>query len=150
MIYTTRFAHFESAPKWKAGDKIKRGDIIGIMGNSGDSTGKHLHLDSAEGVQLKPYHLYDYDESIKPSPRQCLLFIDDELFGTELEVTTAYAEFEYFTKRKKVHHGFDVVPKNRKPKYFDIHWNRSMEGTVVLVLDDPAGYGHCIYIAYDA
>lgn len=33
MKYTVRFAHMKEAPKWKRGDVIKIGDVIGTMGN---------------------------------------------------------------------------------------------------------------------
>ena len=109
MKYTVRFAHMKEAPKWKRGDVIKPGDIIGTMGTSGQSTAAHLHIDCAQGEQTRLYQLVDYDVSINPAPRQFLYFIDKDLFGVE-PVTTPYAELEYFIKRGKVHHGFDVVP----------------------------------------
>lgn len=151
MVYTVRFAHLANAPKWKPGDTIKRGDIVGTMGTSGQSTAFHLHIDCAHEKQTKLFRLVDYDVSIKPAPRQLLYFIDNDLFGVEPVITTPYAELEYFTTRGKVHHGFDVVPIDRKTtkKHFDIHWNRSAVGTVVAVFDEPKSYGHCIYVTFE-
>ena len=34
----------ENIPKLKVGDKIKEGDMIGNVGNTGRSTGDHLHV----------------------------------------------------------------------------------------------------------
>lgn len=42
--YVTRFLHMDSMAV-KAGDKIKRGDVIGKSGNTGLSTGPHLHYE---------------------------------------------------------------------------------------------------------
>ena len=152
MKYTVRFAHLEKKPKWKKGQTINRGDVVGRMGSTGQSTANHLHLDCAQGEQTRLFHLSDYDTVVNPAPRQLLYFIDDELFGVQSVVTTPYAEVEYFQKRGKVHHGLDIVPWNRKAtdENFDIHWNRSKPGTVTLVGYDPKGYGHYIYVTFDA
>jgi hypothetical protein len=155
MKYTVRFAHLEYAPKYKVGDTIKRGDVIGKMGSSGQSTAKHLHLDGAVGFQDKKYQLEGYDRN-EPQPiplRQLLLFVDAELFGWQSPVvTTPYAEVEYFIQRKKIHYGFDLVPQNRHDPKADllIYWNRSVTGKVLAILDDPTAYGHCIYIGFEA
>ena len=42
--YMTRFAHLQAAAV-KIGDRVKRGDIIGSLGNSGLSTGPHVHYE---------------------------------------------------------------------------------------------------------
>ena len=42
--FTTHFAHLQDY-KVKKGDKVKRGQIIGLAGSSGRSTGVHLHYE---------------------------------------------------------------------------------------------------------
>ena len=41
---TTRYGHHDEL-KVEVGDLVKRGDVIGLMGNSGRSTGPHVHLE---------------------------------------------------------------------------------------------------------
>ncbi len=72
--YKTRYAHL-SKFLVKAGDKIKRGDVIGLVGNSGLSTGPHLHYEVRKnGRAIDPINFYfedltpkQYDEMIKES-----------------------------------------------------------------------------------
>ncbi len=50
----TYYAHLESTVAHE-GDQIKRGDVIGRMGNSGRSTGPHLHYEvRLNGVPVNP------------------------------------------------------------------------------------------------
>jgi len=51
------YAHLQPGIGWKRGDKIKRGQIVGIMGNSGFSTNPHLHFEirvCETGCQVDP------------------------------------------------------------------------------------------------
>lgn len=42
--YYTRYAHLISLPAQKVGDKVSQADKIGAVGNTGKSTGYHLHF----------------------------------------------------------------------------------------------------------
>jgi murein DD-endopeptidase MepM/ murein hydrolase activator NlpD len=44
MGITTRFAHLKSAAVRK-GQKVRQGQILGVIGNTGRSTGRHLHYE---------------------------------------------------------------------------------------------------------
>jgi hypothetical protein len=152
MIYTARLAHLEQPPKYSVGTIIKRGDVVGRMGDSGAADGAHLHLDVVRGMQTGRYTLGDLALG-KPEAdaKQATLFIDDELFGVLPLITTYYADPRYYKKYAKFHYGYDVVPEDRlySQKHFDIHWNRSMPGRVTKVYINDPGYGNCIQIAFE-
>lgn len=47
-MYTTVYAHMESR-KVSEGDTVSKGDLLGYMGNTGQSFGAHLHFEIHEG-----------------------------------------------------------------------------------------------------
>lgn len=56
--YKTIYAHL-SKVKVKRGAKLHRGDIVGLSGSSGLSTGPHLHYEvHHNGVRLNPEHFF--------------------------------------------------------------------------------------------
>ena len=64
--YKTLYAHM-SAFKVKKGQKVKRGDVIGLVGNTGTSTGAHLHYEVIrDGKKIDPANFFfndlDYDQ----------------------------------------------------------------------------------------
>ena len=61
LNYQTLYAHM-SAYNVKAGQKVKRGDIIGYMGNTGMSTGPHIHYEvKKNGIPVDPINYYFND-----------------------------------------------------------------------------------------
>lgn len=51
--YTARYGHMaEGSLKVKTGQKIEAGTILGIMGNTGASAGRHCHFEICEGKTL--------------------------------------------------------------------------------------------------
>lgn len=61
--YTTRYAHM-SKFQVSTAQKVKRGDLIGYSGNTGKSTGPHLHYEvRLRGVPQNPVNYYFYDLS---------------------------------------------------------------------------------------
>lgn len=59
--YTTRYAHLSKMIA-KPGQKVSRGDLIGLVGNTGKSTGPHLHYEVRyRGAPQNPVNYYFYD-----------------------------------------------------------------------------------------
>ncbi|WP_430814085.1 M23 family metallopeptidase [Carboxylicivirga sp. RSCT41] len=56
--YKTLYAHLDKF-NVKRGQKVKRGDIIGYVGNTGGSTAPHLHYEvHVKGKKVNPQHYY--------------------------------------------------------------------------------------------
>lgn len=59
--YMTRYAHMSKITA-RPGQKVERGDKIGEIGNTGKSTGPHLHYEvRLKGVPQNPVNYYFYD-----------------------------------------------------------------------------------------
>lgn len=57
--YQSRYAHCQSLSV-TAGQEIKKGEEIAIVGSTGNSTGPHLHLEvSYQGQRLNPFYFVD-------------------------------------------------------------------------------------------
>ena len=51
--YTTRYAHMKpGSQKLARGQKVQAGDVVGIMGASGEVTGRHLHIEICLGKKI--------------------------------------------------------------------------------------------------
>ena len=60
--FTTRYGHLARF-KVQAGERVERGDVIGFVGNTGRTTGYHLHYEVlADGAPVNPL-IYILDET---------------------------------------------------------------------------------------
>ena len=75
--YTTRYAHLHSIAV-ENGQKVKRGENIGTLGNSGRSTGPHLH----------------YEVRLNKKPLDPMLFYADDLTCEEYDLITGQSAGE--------------------------------------------------------
>jgi len=61
--YHTRYLHMAyDTVKVKAGDKVKRGQVLGYMGDTGNAFGGHLHFEVVkDGTKINPTNYLDSD-----------------------------------------------------------------------------------------
>lgn len=56
--YSTRYGHFMRPPTVLAGDYVSEGQVLGFSGNTGFSTGPHLHFEvRQDGVPIDPFRV---------------------------------------------------------------------------------------------
>ena len=72
----TLYAHMEKGIKVKVGDRVKAGQRLGYMGNSGDSYGGHLH-----------FEVWRWNERINPtSYLNADIVVNDNNVGSQYEI----------------------------------------------------------------
>jgi hypothetical protein len=160
MKYTVRFAHLKHKSCLRPGDTVRRGDVIGIMGNTGSSTGAHLHMDNAQGEHRELWKLSEVDPMCKdtfmvwPHLEQINYHVDNELWGFDNDskekyytITTYYGDPRYLQRFKKWHCGYDIVVID-DANNDEVYWNRSADGVVTYSGFDD-GYGYAVMIAYE-
>lgn len=71
---TILMAHMRDAPKVRKGQKVTKGQVVGVMGSTGNSTGTHLHIEVEKGTG------WNYNKNLrKPSD-----YIDFNNYGKEV------------------------------------------------------------------
>jgi len=103
--YQSRYAHCSSITV-SAGQEVRRGDVVAYVGNTGDSTGPHLHLEAVHnGEYLNPYFFVEnggggYTAAGNAAGRPQFPAdpgepMGDGTFGAMLEVAERYIGYPY-------------------------------------------------------
>jgi len=147
MICTVRFAHLEQPPMYAAGDKITEGSFIGRMGNTGQSTAAHLHLDVVSGEVRKPWSLHEAESGkVFPQPWELNKFLNMGLFNALFRITTHYCDRDYQVQYGKLHTAYDVSTDKEWP--WSIYWPIMPDGKVTFS-GDAGAYGYCLMASFD-
>lgn len=123
---TMVYYHMSKRSTFKKGDKVKAGDVIGIMGKTGTATGAHLHW----GIKQN-------GEWIDPAP-----YLDaDYTYVKEPVIANGTVTASVLNIREKPGTAYNVVGTVRKGKEIEIHekttfggatWGRISKGWVCL------------------
>lgn len=63
---STRYCHMDTEPVFQAGDRVWAGQVIGVVGNTGSSSGPHLHFEVHNGTGTTGEGRLDNDTAIDP------------------------------------------------------------------------------------
>ena len=83
LLAFTLYAHFSDHPQAERGASLKAGDLLGVIGSTGQSTGPHLHW----GVTVSDNPYFSRSKGLNDAFK----FLDD---GNEDSVSVNQAEFD--------------------------------------------------------
>lgn len=83
--YATLYAHMQKGLLVKNGEYVKKGQVLGYMGNSGNANGAHLHFEVwKDGIRINPTEYLDKDlftETIEKSIEELANEVIQGLWG---------------------------------------------------------------------
>ena len=159
-MFLVRYAHLDRmfvkegdlvrcAVAW--GGRVSPATQIGVMGNTGESFGAHLHIDVVRvplnfNLRYQRYTMADIqNNNPPPSVAELNHFVDDTLFESPIRITAGFNDPEYIKRFNRPHPAIDVVPTQASKT--TIFWNRSFAGRVIHAGFDR-WYGNTVVIMY--
>ena len=140
----------------KVGDRVKKGDELLVMGNTGYSFGNHVHENVVEGKWTRPWYRGDYvSGKAKPLEQETLSFVSDDMFKYNGKYVKPHVNHWFWEMRESgYHYALDIVTDNSwKGQLPTRLWNKDVEGIVTAVGYDgdfnTGAYGNYVVIAYD-
>lgn len=52
------YSHLDIPPRWRAGDRVRKGDVVGLLGATGHTYGPHLHMEMMRWPYRGPQDRY--------------------------------------------------------------------------------------------
>lgn len=139
-----RFGHLKEYPAVKIGDQVKRGQLLGYVGNTGNSTGAHLHYDVCKELHKLPYEYVQGMSKAKvaelyPDPS---VYMKDELPCPN----TLNTGWKYLQWTGSLYHpGIDI----NSPNDFGIPIKSPIDGRVMFIVsakEPNHGWGNMLII----
>lgn len=87
--YATLYAHMQKGLSVRNGEYVKKGQVLGYMGNSGNANGAHLHFEVwKDGIRINPTEYLDKDlftETVEKSIEELANEVIQGLWGNGQE-----------------------------------------------------------------
>lgn len=95
----TVYAHL-SGYKVKVNETVRKGQIIGTGGNTGNSRGSHVHIESTyKGLHINPEYIFSFDSSNKI--KKPTFWITRDWVTPFLHNSNRQSEFVYFNSKEE-------------------------------------------------
>lgn len=139
MIHTIQMVHFDSVDV-NVGDILTQGDKIGVMGNTGNSTGPHVHMTIIPQKWTSPNTRWSIHDvlSLGGTREQIMLYLDNlnnPLFkrnGSIIPYQMSYGGGWWgIDSSYENHYAMDFIPTGSQTPYPDVVWSYENSGKVV-------------------
>ena len=112
--YATLYAHMQKGLLVKNGEYVKKGQVLGYMGNSGNANGAHLHFEVwKDGIRINPTEYLDKDlftETIEKSIEELAREVIEGKYGNGEDRKRALGD-RYSEVQARVNEILTPVPK---------------------------------------